>query len=105
MGDPADVRVMELYFGDDVALTEALAPLEKAAAKGSSSYRQLIVLCSDCIWREFLHRPMLATIASALASANSRRCPGSDPADEAAALVCFQTRSPQNEAIFLRILK
>merc|ERR1712039_196641 len=39
------------------------------------------------------------------AIANARRCSGSDANDEAAALVCFQTRSPQNEAIFLRILK
>ncbi|CAK0881851.1 unnamed protein product, partial [Prorocentrum cordatum] len=87
---PAEMAVRELYFGDEPALDEALSA---AGAVGEGA--PLLVLCSDCIWREFLHRPLLCTVAAALGKASGA----------AEALFCFQTRSPQNEAMFLKVLK
>ncbi|CAE8592004.1 unnamed protein product, partial [Polarella glacialis] len=85
------IRVQELYFGDDAAL---------AAALGSGAPEApLLVLCSDCIWRGFLHRPLLVTIATALSLARDQ------DRGEAAALISFQKRSPQNEDYFMQILQ
>jgi len=92
---PATLAVRELYFGDEQALDDALAAGGGlSGGAGTEARRRLLVLCSDCIWREFLHRPLLGTVACALS-----KCSGS------AALVCFQTRSPQNEALFMKILR
>lgn len=95
---PPSISVQELYFGDDDALSVALSASDATAAgEDVASSRPLVILCSDCIWRDFLHAPLLETIVAALSC--------SDYAGRAEAFLSFQKRSPQNEALFMKCVR
>jgi len=89
-----NIQVLELPFGDDEALARTLEVL-CGGARAKPLQRQLLLLCSDCVWQRELHRPLLCTIASAFSLAAL--------GDGAAALVLFQTRHPGVEASFLEL--
>lgn len=110
---PPVVCVQELRFGEQGELGAALAAAAFVAADGGDGRspevaaclkeegkgrekdgRPLVVLCSDCIWKQELHVPMVQTFISALCHRGG-----------AAALVGFQRRNPRIEAHFMRTLR
>lgn len=106
-GSPT-IRVEELPWGDDAALTAILAnaavgiqldPCDGNLVPVVGGIREgpLLVLCSDVIYLRKLHRPLLETICSTLAHAA--------PGYTATALVAAESRDPFVEQGFLDTAK
>lgn len=92
----ADIRVRELPFGDNECLVSTLeeAGFINACGHDGRPETKLLVLCSDCIWLQHLHGPLLDTLLGALRIG----------ATGASALIAYQTRNLQIENAFLHEL-
>lgn len=82
-------KMEELWFGELDALNQLLSPCNV------SDEKPLLILCSDCVWQEFLHAPLLDTVSVALHAA---------PRGAGQALLLFETRTPAMEKRFVHML-